>query len=586
MVNSRKTKIICTLGPVSESEEMIRKLILAGANVFRMNFSHGDYQEHGGRMERIRRLRKELGVSVGMLMDTKGPEIRTGCFAGAEAELQAGQHFTLTVRDVEGDSTQVSVSYKGLINDIRVGSHVLLDDGLIEMVVEELEGPDIHCRVINGGIIGDRKGINLPGLSLSLPALTPKDIEDIRFAVSQGVEMIAASFVRKAEDVLAIRDVLEQAGGEEVRIIAKIENRQGVDNLEEILQVADAIMVARGDLGVEIPIEEVPMVQKLMIQKCNEAAKPVITATQMLDSMIRNPRPTRAEANDVANAIIDGTDAIMLSGETAKGRYPLECLMTMDRIARRTEESLSYWNDIRRGQGIDMSVTHAVGHAACSIARDMRAAAIITATKSGKTAAMVSSYRPCTPIIAMTMSECVQNALTLNWGVQPLLMPPFESTDKMVEEAIARATAGGYVKDGDIAVISAGVPVGVAGTTNLIKVHVVGNVLIRGKGIGSQDMVEGRVRLIAGSDAPVAFEKGDILVARRTDHTMLPLMRKAAAIITEEREASSHAAIVGMALEIPVILASSGATGTLHDDMHVRVDVQSGMVHNAQVSSL
>lgn len=586
MANMRKTKIICTLGPVSESEEMIRKLILAGANVFRMNFSHGDYQEHGGRMERIRKLRKELGVPVGMLMDTKGPEIRTGYFAGGEAELEAGQAFMLTVRDVEGDSTQVSVSYKGLVNDIRVGSQVLLDDGLIELVVESIEGPDIHCKVLNNGTIGDRKGINLPGLSLSLPALTPKDIEDIRFAVSQGVEMIAASFVRKAEDVMAIREVLEEAGGYEVRIISKIENRQGVDNLDEILQVSDAIMVARGDLGVEIPIEEVPMVQKLMIKKCNEAGKPVITATQMLDSMIRNPRPTRAEANDVANAIIDGTDAIMLSGETAKGRYPLECLKMMVRIAQHTEQSLTYWNDIPQDQQTEMSLTHAVGHAACSIARDMRAAAIITATKSGKTAAMVSSYRPSTPIIALTMSEGVQNALTLTWGVQPLLMPLFENTDKMVEEAIARAMAGGYVKDGDIAVISAGVPVGVAGTTNLIKVHVVGNVLIRGKGIGTQKMVEGRVRIFNGPEAPLNFEKGDILVARRTDHTMLPLMRKAAAIITEERENNSHAAIVGMALEIPVILTASGTTQTLHDDMQIKVDVHSGMVHNAQGSGL
>lgn len=583
MATFRKTKIICTLGPVSESPEMIEKLIQAGANVFRMNFSHGDFDEHGGRMERIRKIRKELGVPVGMLMDTKGPEIRIGKFKEGKAELVAGQPFTLTVRDIEGDEGIVSVSYKGLVKDVQRGNTVLLDDGLIELVVEEVTDTDILCRIKNGGVVGDRKGVNLPGLSLSLPAITQKDIDDIRFAVSQGIEMVAASFVRKSADVLEIRQVLDEAGGEGVRIISKIENRQGVDNIDEILQVSDGIMVARGDLGVEIPIEDVPMVQKQIIKKCNLMGKPVITATQMLDSMIRNPRPTRAETNDVANAIIDGTDAIMLSGETAMGRYPLECLLTMDRIARRTEQSLEYWNYIPQSLEAGMSITHAVSHATCMTARDLGAAAIITATKSGTTAAMVSRYRPKTPIVAVTISDVVCNAMTLNWGVLPLQAPLLESTDAMIEESISRAMAAGYVKDGDVTVITAGVPVGTAGSTNLLKVHIVGDVLIRGKGLsGQKHTVDGRVRIVhPGQTLPVPFEKGDILAARRTDHTMLPLMRKASAIITEEREANSHAAIVGMALEIPVILAPAGSLDVLHDDLCVRVDAQSGLVHNS-----
>ncbi|KUK34700.1 MAG: Pyruvate kinase, partial [Caldanaerobacter subterraneus] len=403
----RRTKIVCTIGPASEDYNILRKLIEKGMNVARLNFSHGDFEEHGARIDNIKKIREEFGLPVAILLDTKGPEIRTGKFKNGGVELKEGQTFVITTRDVLGDETICSVSYKGLPQDVERGSRILIDDGLISLKVTDVKGEDIVCIVENSGPVKDHKGVNVPGVKLNLPALTQKDVDDIEFGIQKGIDIIAASFVRKAADVLAIRRLLEENKAEHILIIAKIENREGVENIDEIIKVSDGIMVARGDLGVEIPLEEIPIVQKMIIQKCNKAGKPVITATQMLDSMMRNPRPTRAEVTDVANAILDGTDAIMLSGETAQGKYPIEAFETMAKIAEKTEAYVGYRDIIDRNIDTNVSITNAISHATCTTARDIGAAAIITCTKSGYTARMVSRYRPQAPIIATTPSESV-----------------------------------------------------------------------------------------------------------------------------------------------------------------------------------
>ena len=464
--NIKKTKIVCTLGPASENEETLRELIKNGLNVCRLNFSHGSHEEHKGRMDLVKKLREELNMPTAILLDTKGPEIRTGKFDVPEVFLEEGQTFTITMKDVIGDKERCTVSYKGLANDVKPGDTILIDDGLVGLTVKEVNNDDIVCEVQNSGIVKNHKGVNVPGVKVNLPAITEKDRSDIEFGIEQGIDFIAASFVRKVSDVLAIREILEENNAEHIKIISKIENQEGVENLDEIIEVSDGIMVARGDLGVEIPTEEIPVVQKLMIKKCNEAGKPVITATQMLDSMIRNPRPTRAEVTDVANAIYDGTDAIMLSGETAAGKYPVEAVKTMATIAKRAEETMRNRRDkINKSK----NVTDAISYATCTTAMDLEAKAILSSTASGHTARMVSKFRPDCPIVATTSNESVRRQLALTWGVLPLMREKSSNIDQVIVNSIEAAKTSNYVSKDDVVVITAGGDE----TTNLIKVETV-----------------------------------------------------------------------------------------------------------------
>lgn len=465
----RRTKIICTIGPSSESEEKLKELMLAGMNVARFNFSHGTHEEHKRKFDRVIKVSNDLGYPVGTLLDTKGPEIRLKDFEGGKAELTAGQTFILTTDEVMGTSEKASITYKNLKNDIKEGNVILIDDGLIEMVVESIEETDIICKVMNGGMVSNHKGINAPGATLSMPYISDVDRSDIMFGCDVGFNYIAASFVRCKEDILAIREILDE-NKSDIKIIAKIENMQGIRNLEEILAVSDGIMVARGDMGVEIPMEEVPIVQKCMIKMAETQGKHVITATQMLESMIKNPRPTRAETTDIANAIYDGTTAIMLSGETAAGRYPVEAVKTMVRIAERTELDIDYEGRMKRREDIkECDITTAISHAACTTAADLKATAIITVTISGFTAGMISRYKPSCPIIAYSVSPRVCRQLSLAWGVIPLWIARESSADDLFEEAIHAAKEAGYLKTGDKVVLTAGVPLGVAGRTNMIR---------------------------------------------------------------------------------------------------------------------
>ncbi|MFZ5627140.1 MAG: pyruvate kinase [Bacillota bacterium] len=581
----RRTKIICTIGPASEQVETLVQLIEAGMNVARLNFSHGTHEEHGRRVEAIRQASAKANRPVAILLDTKGPEIRLGVLK-EKITVNPGDKLILTAEEMEGEGNRIPVTYKGLPEDVREGTAILIDDGLIGLKVERIEGTEIHCVVENGGEISSRKGVNVPGAVINLPALTEKDIADIEFGIKMGMDFIAASFVRKAADVLAIREILEKHGSD-MQIIAKIENHEGVNNIDEILKVADGIMVARGDLGVEIPIDEVPLVQKMVIEKCNRAGKPVITATQMLDSMIRNPRPTRAEATDVANAIFDGTDAIMLSGETAAGKYPVEAVKTMARIAERAERALRYEElTVRRGIVPERTTTDAISHATVTTAHDLGASAIICATKSGYTAKMVSKYRPQAPVVAITPKMDVVRKLLLVWGVYPLLCKETKSTDEMLKVSVETALAAGMIKAGDLVVITAGVPVGVPGTTNLIKVHTVGEILAKGTGIGAR-AVTGTVKVArTAKEAEAKIKPGDILVTIATDKDFVPVMEKCAAVITETGGLTSHAAIVGLNLGIGVVVGVDNATHLLEDGTLVTVDGMRGLIYRGSANVL
>ena len=475
MSQIRKTKIICTLGPATDDPQVLRQLMINGMDVARVNFSHQTHPEHLERIRVLKEMRDELHIPVALLADTKGPDIRLGKLEPNKIILNEGQTFTLTTVEMVGNEQRASISFEGLPHDVSRGSTILIDDGLIELVVEAVSDTDITCRVVNGGEISSNKGVNVPGVELSMPFVSGRDRADIRFAVENDFDFIAASFTRTAQDIMLIREELDRLGCKNMRIIAKIENMQGVANIDDILTVVDGIMVARGDLGVEIPLEEVPVIQKELIKKAYNEGKQVITATQMLDSMMHNPRPTRAEATDVANAIYDGTSAIMLSGETAAGQYPVEAVKTMARIACRTERDIDYKKRFRMRMEIDLcSVTNAISHATCAAAHDLSAAAIITVTKSGVTARMISKFRPACPIIGCSTSDKVVRQMNLSWGVSPLLMEEKDNTDDLFAHAVDVAQAAGYIQDGDLAVITAGVPLGVSGTTNMIKVHVVG----------------------------------------------------------------------------------------------------------------
>lgn len=467
----RKTKIVCTLGPATDQEDVLRQMMIEGMNVARCNFSHGTYEDHKRRMDMVKKLRKEVGKPVAILLDTKGPEVRVKDFKEGKVMLEEGQLFTLTAEEVEGTKDIVSVTYNRLYEDLEVGMRVLIDDGLIEMAVEKVDKSNIVCRVINGGVVSNHKGVNVPDVDLSMPYISDKDREDILFGIEQDVDFIAASFVQKKEDILQLRKLLEKNGGEEIRIISKIENAQGVANIDDIIEVSDGIMVARGDMGVEIPYEEVPVIQKKIIKKVYRAGKQVITATQMLESMIKNPRPTRAEATDIANAIYDGTTAIMLSGESAAGKYPVEAVRTMARIAESAEKDIDYYERMcHGGKAGEADITTAIAYATCSAAMDVGAAAIITVTLSGFTAEAISRFKPACPIIGCAANERVCRQLNLLWGVNPLQVSKEETTDALFDAAVSEAKKAGYVKAGDVAVITAGIPLGKAGTTNMIHV--------------------------------------------------------------------------------------------------------------------
>lgn len=585
----RKTKIVCTIGPASESVEKLEQLINSGMNVARLNFSHGDFEEHGMRIKNIREAAKRAGKTVAILLDTKGPEIRTHNMQNGAIELQSGDSVIISMTEVVGTKEKFSITYPGLIEDVHVGSKILLDDGLIALEVTNVDksANEIHTKILNSGVLKNKKGVNVPGVSVNLPGITEKDRKDILFGIEQGIDFIAASFVRRAKDVLEIHQLLEENNATHIQIIPKIENQEGVDNIDEILEVSDGLMVARGDLGVEIPAEEVPLVQKMLIKKCNAMGKPVITATQMLDSMQRNPRPTRAEASDVANAIFDGTDAIMLSGETAAGLYPIEAVQTMHNIALRAEQALDHKEILStRSKDTEHNLTDAICQSVAHTAINLEVKSIITPTESGHTARMISKYRPKANIVAITANDYVCRCLSVVWGVYPQLGTKAETTDEMLEIAVEESLNSGVVKHGDLVVITAGVPVGEAGTTNLMKIHVVGDVIIKAQGIGRKSAFG---KIVIAHNAKEALDKvkpGSILVTIGSDREMVPAIEKCAALITEEGGLTSHAAVVGLNLGIPVIVGVENALALFKEGQEVTVDAVRGIIYNGHASVL
>ncbi|KZL93296.1 pyruvate kinase [Clostridium magnum] len=581
----QKTKMIFTIGPASDSEEILSKLIEAGMSCSRHNFSHGDHEEHGKRIELVKKLREKYNKPIGIVLDTKGPEIRTGYFP-EKVELVEGTNFTVVCgEDVDGDATKCNLSYRELYKDVKPGNMILMADGLIGLEVQEVKGTDIHCIVKNSGMISTKKNANVPNVKTNLPSFTDKDVDDLRFGCEVGVDYIAASFIRKASDVLAIRKLLEQFGGHDIQIISKIENQEGVDNIDEIIKFSDGIMVARGDMGSEIPIERVPSTQKMIIEKCNKAGKFVVTATQMLDSMERNPRPTRAEASDVANAIMDGTDALMLSGESANGKWPVEAAKTMSRIAIEAESTLKYEEILNKKREAHIqNVPNAISLATCTTASELNASAIITATQSGHTARMVSKYRPACPVIAVTSSDKVSRKLALNWGVFPITTDKVQSTDELIEKSVDISLKTGYVKKGDLVVIAAGIPVSYSGTTNMLKVHVVGDILVQGRGAGNKPGY-GTVKIANNAKhADDIIEKGDILVVKHLDREYISVLDRVSGVIAEEGGLTSHLAIECITNEIPVICNAGGATEVLKTGAFITMDVIRGIVYNGRAN--
>ncbi len=577
----RKTKIVCTIGPASYSKEVFTELVKSGLDVARLNFSHGDHESHQKRIDMIKEVRKELNKPVAILLDTKGPEIRL-CEVEENTVLKDGEKFVLTTKELVGNSEIATITYKGLYKDVDKGSKILIDDGLVGLEVEKVDGEDIITRVVFGGEIKTNKGVNAPGVKVKLPAITQKDKDDILFGIKNNIDFIAASFIRKAEDVLEIRKILEDNGVGDIGIISKIENQEGYDNLEKIIKVSDGIMVARGDLGVEIPIEEVPVAQKKMIKMCNEQGKPVITATQMLDSMIRNPSPTRAEATDVANAIHDGTDAIMLSGETAAGKYPVKSVQMMDRLARRTESNLDYNKLLEQFEKFPYhdNVTYAVSRATVETAHNLNAKAIVIPTSSGFTAYKVAMHHPKCMIIASTTKEKIRRKLALVRGVKTIMSNKARSTDELFDSIEENIKKEGLLKDGDLVVYTAGVPVGVAGATNLMKVSVVGNVILNGVGIGN-GKYKGTLKVIKNlKDAETKIEQGDVIYADYLDEEYAKYIKVAGAIITKEAGYTSYAAIAGISLNIPVIVGVKEADKILNDGTTIIVDANLGIAHN------
>ncbi len=554
----RKTKIVCTLGPSTDKGDVLRQLMQEGMNVARFNFSHGSHEEQKARLDKLVALREELDLPVAALLDTKGPEIRLKELKGGKAELKEGQLFTLALGDFVGDASRVAITYEDLHNDVKAGDRILIDDGLIEMKVVRLDGTDIVCEVINGGMISNKKGVNVPNVELSMPFISETDYSDIVFGIENGFDFIAASFTRTADDILQIRKILEEHDCKSVNIIAKIENKQGVDNIDDIIRVSDGIMVARGEVGVEIPMEDVPVIQKILIEKVYKAGKQVITATQMLDSMMKHPRPTRAEATDVANAVYDGTSAIMLSGETAAGDYPVEALQTMVKIASRTEQDINYMSRLKKRSILtNPDITNAIAHATCTTAMDLNASAIIAVSNSGRTARMVSKYRPACPIIGCSVNKDVCRKMSLSWGVTPLLVELKHNSDELFDHAVDKAEEMGLIKQGEIVVLTAGVPLGISGTTNMIKVHVAGHILMQGKGLN--DKVDSGNMCVVNSaeELKEKFKVGDIIVAKDTCNEMMEQIRLSSGLILDQKNSiNCHGAIAGLSLDIPVLIGA------------------------------
>lgn len=576
----RRTKIVCTIGPASEAREKIQQLLAAGMNVARLNFSHGSHEEHGLRIAVLKEEAAKAGKYLGILLDTKGPEIRTGMVPDSGVPLNKGAEFILDTKADLGSGERVGITYQDLWRDVVPGTHILIDDGQLDLEVVSVQPEEIKTRVRNGGSLKSQKGVNVPGVSIQLPGVTEKDVEDIRFGIRQGIDFIAASFTRKAADILAVRKIVEEMGAT-VQIIAKIESQEGMNNLDSILEVVDGVMVARGDLGVEVPVEEVPVYQKEMIRKCNLLGKPVIVATQMLDSMIRQPRPTRAEASDVANAIVDGADAIMLSGETAAGQFPIEAVVMMDKIAKRAEATLVETKTTRHPHH---NVAESISYASYTIAGDLKAAAILTPTQSGLTARMISKYRPEALIVAATPFPEVARKLALQWGIEPLVVPESPGTDQLLSVAVTAALANNLIQTGDIVVITAGVPVGKVGTTNMIKVQVVGGILAKGTGIGRKSYT-GTARIVHRPEQ-ADFGKGDILVAPSTDARYVPLIAQAGALVIEEAGLTSHAAIAALEYGIPAIIGLPLAVTTISEGQKITVDALAGVIYEGTVSIL
>ncbi|WP_436963211.1 pyruvate kinase [Staphylococcus xylosus] len=585
----RKTKIVCTIGPASESEEMLEKLIKAGMNVARLNFSHGDHAEHKARIDTIREVSKRLGKTVGILLDTKGPEIRTHNMKNGVIELEKGNEVIVSMTEVEGTSDKFSVTYDNLINDVDEGSYILLDDGLIELQVKSIDksNGEVLCDILNTGELKNKKGVNLPGVKVSLPGITDKDAEDIEFGISEGVDFIAASFVRRPSDVLDIRKLLEAQKNTNISIIPKIENQEGIDNIKEILEVSDGLMVARGDMGVEIPPESVPMVQKDLIRQCNKLGKPVITATQMLDSMQRNPRATRAEASDVANAIYDGTDAVMLSGETAAGQYPEEAVKTMRNIAVSAEAAQDYKKLLSdRTKLVETSLVNAIGVSVAHTALNLNVKAIVAATESGSTARTISKYRPQSDIIAVTPSAETARQCALVWGIHPVVKEGRKTTDALLNNAVATAVETERVQNGDLIIITAGVPTGEKGTTNMMKLHLVGDELAKGQGVGRNSVVGQTLVVNDASELEGKDLSESIIVSTSVDETLVPYIENAIGLITEENGITSPSAIIGLEKGIPTIVGVENATSKIQNDVLITVDANQGKIFEGYANVL
>ena len=584
----RKTKIVCTIGPASESEEMLEKLMNAGMNVARLNFSHGSHEEHKARIDTIRKVAKRLNKTIGLLLDTKGPEIRTHNMKDGLIVLEKGKEVIVSMNEVEGTPEKFSVTYENLINDVNIGSYILLDDGLVELQVKEInkDKGEVKCDILNTGELKNKKGVNLPGVKVNLPGITDKDADDSRFGIKENVDFIAASFVRRPSDVLDIRQILEEEKAE-ITIFPKIENQEGIDNIEEILEVSDGLMVARGDMGVEIPPESVPMVQKDLIRKCNKLGKPVITATQMLDSMQRNPRATRAEASDVANAIYDGTDAVMLSGETAAGQYPEEAVKTMRNIAVSAEAAQDYKKLLSdRTKLVETSLVNAIGVSVAHTALNLNVKAIVAATESGSTARTISKYRPHSDIIAVTPSEKTARQCAIVWGVNPVVKEGRKTTDALLNNAVATAVETGRVSNGDLIIITAGVPTGEKGTTNMMKIHLVGDEIAKGQGVGRGSVVGHAIVADSASDLEGKDLSDKVIITNSVDETLVPYVEKAIGLITEENGITSPSAIIGLEKGIPTVVGVEQATKEIKNDMLVTLDASQGKVFEGYANVL
>ncbi|MBF7137170.1 pyruvate kinase [Pediococcus pentosaceus] len=586
----KKTKIVSTLGPASTSVDTIVKLIEAGANVFRFNFSHGDHEEHLGRYNMVKEAEKITGKSVGILLDTKGAEIRTTPQKDGNQKYHTNDKVRISMDDtLETTKEKIAVTYDGLFDDVHVGGHVLFDDGLLDFKIDEKdeENRELVAHATNNGVLGSRKGTNAPGVSINLPGITEKDADDIRFGLeSMNINFIAASFVRKPQDVLEIRELLEEKNMEDVQIFPKIESQEGIDNTDEILKVSDGIMIARGDMGVEIPAENVPLVQKTLIKKCNAVGLPVITATQMLDSMIENPRPTRAEASDVANAVWDGTDATMLSGESANGDYPVEAVATMAKIDEKAENAMAEDGNLQINTFDQSDVTETISAAVARAAKNLGVKTIVAATQSGYTARMISKYRPDADILAITFDERVRRGLMVNWGVHPIIADRPSTTDEMFELAANKAVDLGLAKEGDLILVVAGVPVGESGTTNIMKLQLIGSKLASGQGVGDETVIGKAVVATSADEANKKAVEGGVLVTKTTDKDYLPAIEKSSALVVENGGLTSHAAVVGISMGIPVIVGVQNATSILSDDELITVDSRRGIIYHGASNSL